>query len=252
MDSRPLSEEMEGEREGLSSRNLEYNTGSREGFLVSSPSKMGYVDLVFRRYRGAALMERIKIQTEWQRGRGEWERRLRCGLKKEGRTRLSPRSRRESSRVSDHQMEGRSRGCQRNSRELLLPCDLKEHSRLLVAPPPPLLWLDHGSPMTHGTGSLSSASPLVLSPGFRPPLPISGHFGRNGRVCSVIFGASYCVQSSLLLNGQPSDLPLSPFSAIQNCSSKQLPFIYLRSLLFFTSNKCNSVSFLIFSSFDVF
>ena len=58
MDSRHLSEEMEGERESVSSGNLEYNTGSREGFLVSSPSRMGYVDLVFRRYRGAGMMER--------------------------------------------------------------------------------------------------------------------------------------------------------------------------------------------------
>lgn len=45
MDSRPLSEEMEGEREGLSSRNLEYNTGQERDFLFLRPPKWAMLTL---------------------------------------------------------------------------------------------------------------------------------------------------------------------------------------------------------------
>lgn len=77
--------------------------------LVSSPSKRGYVDLVFRRHRGGDLVERIERWSEQRGLRAQTE----AWLSEGGRTHQFSQVEGRMQRLSGHQWKGASEGLSR-------------------------------------------------------------------------------------------------------------------------------------------
>ena len=149
-------------------------------------------------------------------------------------------------------MDGSFRGVQQNLRELSLSCDSKEHSQERVAPR--FCDLIMGA-LSQRAGRLA---PAFLHTGFESgllaSLPISEHLvGTAEHAESSSVQIITCRVDCCLMNNPPACISTLALTHDAELLLPVLSFSYLCSLVFLTSNKFSSFSFLIcsltFSSF---